>query len=78
MVARGIFEMQKVKSSGGSASTALDEGKALTRAYVKDTKKMDALFMACESAQDTDPQFREELPKLLANARLAQAASSTS
>jgi hypothetical protein len=76
MVARGMFEMQKIKSSGGSASAALAEGKALTRLYAADSKKMDALFTACGLAQDADPRFREELPELRANARLAQAARS--
>jgi hypothetical protein len=73
MVARGIFEMEKVKSSGGSAATALAEGKSLTQAYVQDHKKMDALFAACGSAQDADPRFHAEHADLLARARAAGA-----
>jgi hypothetical protein len=73
MVARGIFEMEKVKSSGGSAATALAEAKSLTQAYGQDQKKMDALFVACGSAEDADPRFREEHADLLARARASGA-----
>jgi hypothetical protein len=34
---------------------------------------MDALFIACGSAQDADAQFKAQLPTLLAEARKAEA-----
>jgi hypothetical protein len=69
MLARGAFEMEKVKAAGGSASAAIAEAKALTKAYAEDQKQMDALFLECGSAQDGDPHFRQELPHLLARVR---------
>jgi hypothetical protein len=73
MMARGAFEMQKVKARNVSPAAVLTEAKTFTQTYVKDQKTMDALFVACGSAQDADPHFREELPALLARVRSAQA-----
>jgi hypothetical protein len=73
MVARGIFEMNKIKASGGSVADARAEGEALTKAYANDQNQMDALFVACGSAQDADAQFKAQLPSLLVSAREAQA-----
>ena len=73
MVARGIFEMNKIKASGGSVADAKAEGMALTKAYADNEKEMDALLVACGSAQDADTQFKAQQPTLLAAARKAQA-----
>jgi len=73
MMARGAFEIEKVKARGASPAAALTEAKTFTQKYVKDQKTMDALFVACGSAQDADLHFREELPALLARVRSAQA-----
>jgi hypothetical protein len=70
MMARGIFEANKINASGGSLAKAEAEGKALTQAYAKDAEKMDALFLACGSAQDADPQFKDQLPTLVATAKV--------
>ena len=73
MVARGMFEMNKIKANGGSVADAKAQGTALTKAYADDAKAMDALFIACGSAQDADAQFKAQLPILLAQARKAEA-----
>ena len=73
MVARAMFEMNKIKSKGGSLADAKAEGMALTKAYADNAKEMDALFIACGSAQDADVQFKAQLPTLLAAARKAKA-----
>ena len=73
MVARAMFEMNKIEAKGGSLSDAKAEGMALTKAYANNAKEMDALFLACGQAQDSDAQFRAQLPILLAAARKAEA-----
>ena len=75
MLARAMYEIDKIKSNGGSVEDAKAEGMALTKAYAEDTKKMDALFIACGKAQDADPQFRARLAKFLAAARAAEIAN---
>jgi len=73
MMARGIFELNKIKATGGSVAVAKDEATELTKAHADNEKQMDALFVACGSAQDADPQFKAQLPALLAEARKAEA-----
>jgi hypothetical protein len=67
--ARGLFEAQKIKASGGSLDDAKGEAVALTKAYGKDLDKMDDLFLACAQAEDRDPAFQAQLPDLLATVR---------
>jgi hypothetical protein len=67
--ARGMFEMLKSRSKGQSKEEALAEGVALTKAYGNDRDKMMALLEACMLAEDADPQFQTEYPRLLAVVR---------
>jgi hypothetical protein len=75
MVARAIYELDKIKAAGGSVADAHERGRALTVRYAADPKAMDALFLACGRAQDGDPRFRERRPALIEAARAAQARS---
>lgn len=74
MIARGLYEMQKLKASGASEAAAKAEGKALTEAYANNAKVMDSLFEACGTAQDSDPMFNAKLPELMAVAARLQPA----
>ena len=69
-LAYGLYVMEKVKSDGGSASEVLAEAKQFSVAHVKNSKEMDALYLACAKAQAHDPRFRAEFPGLLEKARL--------
>jgi hypothetical protein len=66
MVVRAIFEAEKLKASGTSEATARDVSVELTKAYAKDHQAMMALVRACGEAQDSDPKYRAELPRLIA------------
>lgn len=68
MMARAIFEMNKIKAVGGSVAAAKAEGIALTKAYAANERQMDALFLACGSAQDADPKFHEQASSLIETA----------
>ena len=73
MVARAIFEMEKLRVSGASEADARAESMALTKNYANDHDRMMTLIEACGSAQDSDPKYRAELPRLFALARSTQA-----
>ncbi|HET6941168.1 MAG TPA: hypothetical protein VFH89_03290 [Sphingomicrobium sp.] len=66
MMVRAIFEMEKLKASGTSEIAAREESAKLTRAYANDHEAMMALVRACGEAQDGDPKYRAELPRLIA------------
>jgi hypothetical protein len=68
-LAHGLYVMEKVKSDGGSASDVLAEAKQFSLAHVKNSKEMDALYLACGKAQAYDPRFRAEFSGLLVKAR---------
>ena len=65
MVVRAIFEMEKLKASGTSEAAAREESTKLTKAYANDHEAMMALVRACGAAQDNDPKYRAELPRLI-------------
>lgn len=65
MMVRAIFEMEKLKVSGTSEAEAREESAKLTRAYANDHEAMMALVRACGEAQDSDPKYRAELPRLI-------------
>jgi hypothetical protein len=66
VVVRAIFEMEKLKAAGTSEAAAREESTNLTRAYASDHEAMIALVRACGEAQDNDPKYRAELPRLIA------------
>jgi hypothetical protein len=74
MVARAIFETEKLMASGISESAARAESIALTKAYANDHDAMVSLVKACGSAQDSDSKYRAELPRLFSLAQSSQAA----
>lgn len=66
MIVRAIFEMEKLKAAGTSEAAAREESTRLTRAYASDHETMMALVRACGEAQDSDPKYKAELPRLIA------------
>ena len=68
-LAKGLYVMQRVKADGGSPPAVLAEAKQFTSTHVKNSKDMDALFIACSKAQAYDPRFRAEFGALIEKAR---------
>jgi hypothetical protein len=68
MVARAIYEMEKVRAAGTSEADAQAESIALTKAYANNHEAMMDLIRACGTAQDSDPKYRAEIPQLFAQA----------
>lgn len=73
MLARGMYEKERITTTGGSWEKAKADVLAVTEAYARDAKQMDALFVACGETQDRDLKFKSRLPQLLENARAAGA-----
>jgi len=67
-LARAVFELDKIRASGASLEKAKAQAEALTQS-LQDPEKMNALALECLTAQDRDPQFQKELPRLLAIVR---------
>lgn len=68
-IARGLYVMQKVKSSGGSQAQVLAEAKQFSVGHAKDSKQMDALGLECGKALAGDAGFQAEFADLIEKAR---------
>ena len=66
MRVRGSYEMAKWKADGRSKDEAISEAKKITELYAKNDAAMDALFKACGSAQDSDPNFARAQVEIIA------------
>ena len=71
-MAQAKFEVGKLKASGSSLVEAKAEGLALTKAYADDGKQLNKLSESCSAAQLKDPDFKKQLPSLLASARAVE------
>jgi hypothetical protein len=74
MVARGMFDTEMLKRSGGSPTAAQAEATAFILAHGGDFDRMSAVAAECMKAQEADPIFRANRTMLLERARVAQAA----
>ena len=68
-IAKGIYEMSKVKASGQSVDAAKAESVRITESYSSDPDAMDELYNACSNALQDDEEFKRQLPTLLESAK---------
>ena len=68
-IAKGIYEMNKIKASGASVDAAQLESERLSKAYAKDSTAMDALYQDCTEALRADAEFRRQFQTLLQQAK---------
>ena len=77
MVTRGnariLFELDKVRPSGGSAEDAKAEAARVTKTYGNDPDRMDALLRGCLAGEIADAEFYKEWPRYLAAAQTRSA-----
>lgn len=66
MMARAVYEFEKLKASGVQEGAARAQSIAFTKKYANDHAAMMSLVRACGSGQDADPKYKAALPRLFA------------